>query len=84
MFFPEREGPFAMADVYARSVSLRKRPVEITGTEKESRDARSRGRRRQGTASAVGIEVTEERVNWLTRLVSSTRLKHPLYAVNIF
>lgn len=31
-------------------------------------------------AGGGNARVTEERLNWVTRLVSSTRLKHPLAA----
>lgn len=37
-------------------------------------------RKEGGEARKHSVEVTEERVNWVTRFVSSTRLKHPLAA----
>lgn len=35
---------------------------------------------RVGWKGRDNVGVTEERLNWVTRLVSSTRLKHPLAA----
>lgn len=35
---------------------------------------------RAARARKRNVQVTEKRVNWVTRLVSSTRLKHPLAA----
>lgn len=41
---------------------------------------RQREMSEEDEARKHSVEVTEERVNWVTRLVSSTRLKHPLAA----
>lgn len=70
--------------------SHRKRPVENAEERAEEQTRVGWGKGPVGgwglkmmflcIASGDNVGVTEERLNWVTRLVSSTRLKHPLTA----